>query len=180
MCCCVIFLLNSPWYPGFLLLPDRVWILSSFTLFLLFFFLKGFFGLEACGILIPQPGVEPAPPALDGKASTTGLPETSPSLNVINCLQDTWLTAVFFSSLASPSETAVSSSCRCTIHFLCSVFAHATHVILLQEFPPSSSLSLHRPSPGNYLFMLHGPDQILSPLRTLSWVGPHLSPCRQN
>ena len=100
------------------------------------FFLKDFFGLEACGILIPQPGVEPAPPASDGKASTTALPETSPSLNFINCLQDTWLTAVFFSSLASPSETAVSISCRCTIHFLCSVFAHATHVILLQEFPP--------------------------------------------
>ena len=80
MCCCVIFLLNSPWYPGFLLLPDRVWILSSFTLFLLFFFLKGFFGLEACGILIPQPGVEPAPPAVEGEVLTTTLPGKSPHI----------------------------------------------------------------------------------------------------
>ena len=25
-----------------------------------------FFGCEACGILAPQPGIEPAPPALEG------------------------------------------------------------------------------------------------------------------
>ena len=32
----------------------------------------GFFGSEACGILAPRPGIEPAPPALQGKVLTTG------------------------------------------------------------------------------------------------------------
>ena len=32
-----------------------------------------FFGQEACGILAPQPGIEPAPPALEGIVLTTGL-----------------------------------------------------------------------------------------------------------
>ena len=34
-----------------------------------------FFGHEACGILAPQPGIEPTPPALEGEVSnhrTTG------------------------------------------------------------------------------------------------------------
>ena len=30
-----------------------------------------YFGHEACGILAPQPGIEPAPPALEGKVLTT-------------------------------------------------------------------------------------------------------------
>ena len=33
-----------------------------------------FFGLEACGILASWPGIEPAPPALEGKVLTTELP----------------------------------------------------------------------------------------------------------
>ena len=33
-----------------------------------------FFGPEACGILAPQPGIKPEPLALEGEASTTGLP----------------------------------------------------------------------------------------------------------
>ena len=33
-----------------------------------------FFGHEACGILAPRPGIEPAPPALEGEVLTTGLP----------------------------------------------------------------------------------------------------------
>ena len=36
-----------------------------------------FFGREACGILAPQPGIEPATPALEGEVLTTGLPGTS-------------------------------------------------------------------------------------------------------
>ena len=36
-----------------------------------------FFGHEACGILAPQPGIEPAPPALEGEVLTTGLPGKS-------------------------------------------------------------------------------------------------------
>ena len=35
------------------------------------------FGCEACGILAPRPGIEPAPPALEGEASTIGLPGKS-------------------------------------------------------------------------------------------------------
>ena len=31
-----------------------------------------FFGHEACGILAPRPGIEPAPPALEGEVLTTG------------------------------------------------------------------------------------------------------------
>ena len=31
-----------------------------------------FFGHKACGILAPQPGIEPAPPTLEGLFSTTG------------------------------------------------------------------------------------------------------------
>ena len=40
--------------------------------FLIFFF----FGPEACGILAPQPGIEPAPPALEDNFLTTGSPGT--------------------------------------------------------------------------------------------------------
>ena len=30
------------------------------------------FGLEACGIIAPQPGIEPTPYALEGEILTTG------------------------------------------------------------------------------------------------------------
>ena len=36
-----------------------------------------FFGWEACGILALQPGIEPAPPALEGEVLTTGPPGKS-------------------------------------------------------------------------------------------------------
>ena len=36
-----------------------------------------FFGCEACGILPSQPGIKPAPPALQGEVLTTGPPEKS-------------------------------------------------------------------------------------------------------
>ena len=36
-----------------------------------------FFGREACGILAPQPAIEPTPPALEGEVLTTGLPGKS-------------------------------------------------------------------------------------------------------
>ena len=35
------------------------------------------FGLEACGILAPRPGIEPSPPALEGEVLTTGPPGKS-------------------------------------------------------------------------------------------------------
>ena len=43
-----------------------------------FFFLL--FGHKACGILSPQPGIEPTTPALEGKVSTNGLSGKSLSL----------------------------------------------------------------------------------------------------
>ena len=36
-----------------------------------------FFGLEAYGILAPQPGIEPTASALEGKVLTTGSPGKS-------------------------------------------------------------------------------------------------------
>ena len=35
------------------------------------------FGHKACGILVPQPGMEPTPPTLESKVLTTGLPGKS-------------------------------------------------------------------------------------------------------
>ena len=35
------------------------------------------FGQEACGILAPRPGIEPAPPGLEGEVLATGPPGKS-------------------------------------------------------------------------------------------------------
>ena len=35
------------------------------------------FGVEACGILAPRPGIEPIPRTLEGEVLTTGLPGMS-------------------------------------------------------------------------------------------------------
>ena len=50
----------------------KVFIATILLLFYGVFF--GFFGRQACGILAPWPGIEPAPPALEGKVLTTGPP----------------------------------------------------------------------------------------------------------
>ena len=42
-----------------------------------FCFMFWFFGPEACGILAPQPGIEPTHPALEGEVLTTGPPGKS-------------------------------------------------------------------------------------------------------
>ena len=49
-------------------------VFIEFVPILLLFLYFGFFGREACGILAPQPGIEPAPPALEGEVLTTGPP----------------------------------------------------------------------------------------------------------
>ena len=49
-------------------------------------FMFWFFGCEACRILAPQPGIELAPPALECKVLTTGLPGTPPSITDITPL----------------------------------------------------------------------------------------------
>ena len=42
-----------------------------------FFLMFWFFGSEARGILAPRPGIEPAPPVLEGEVLTTGRPGKS-------------------------------------------------------------------------------------------------------
>ena len=44
-----------------------------------FCFMFWFFDLEACGILAPQPGIEPAIPALESEVSIIRLPGKSPN-----------------------------------------------------------------------------------------------------
>ena len=59
------------------------WVTSTFTVTLslnllqYFCFLFWFFGCKACGILAPQPGIKPVPPALEAEVSTTRQPENS-------------------------------------------------------------------------------------------------------
>ena len=48
-------------------------------LFFLFFFFSWFlFGHEAYGILVPEPGIKPASPALEDRELTTGPPRECP------------------------------------------------------------------------------------------------------
>ena len=60
-----------------------VWIIYFFFKSLLnllqycFCFVFWFFDPEACGILAPQPGIEPESPALQGEVLTTGPPRKS-------------------------------------------------------------------------------------------------------
>ena len=46
----------------------------EFVTILLLFYASGG---EVCGILAPRPGIEPTPPASEGKVPTTGLPGKS-------------------------------------------------------------------------------------------------------
>ena len=55
------------------------------TTLLLFYVLV--FGLKACGILAPYPGIEPAPPALEGEVLTTGPSGESQSFNFLLLLK---------------------------------------------------------------------------------------------
>ena len=52
-------------------------VFIEFVTILLLFFMFWFFGGEACGILAPRPGIEPAPPALEGEVLTPGPPGKS-------------------------------------------------------------------------------------------------------
>ena len=48
-----------------------------------------FFGLKSCGNLAPQPGIEPAPPALEGEVLLTGPPGKSLTLISLTVEQKT-------------------------------------------------------------------------------------------
>ena len=52
-----------------------------------FCFMFWFFGHKACGILAPQPGIKPTPPALEGKVLTTGPPGKSLTFYSLQCCQ---------------------------------------------------------------------------------------------
>jgi len=52
-------------------------VFIEFVTILLLFYLGCSFGCEAFGILVPVLGVEPIPPALEGKVLTTGPPGNS-------------------------------------------------------------------------------------------------------
>ena len=47
-------------------------VFIEFVTILLLFYVFWFFGPEECGILALQPGIEPAPPELEGEVLTTG------------------------------------------------------------------------------------------------------------
>ena len=52
-------------------------VFIEFVTILLLSYMFWFFGLKACGILAPWPGVEPASPALEDEVLTTGPPGKS-------------------------------------------------------------------------------------------------------
>ena len=61
-------------------LIDRLFFKSLLNLLqycLCFDFFFFFFCCDACGISVPQPGIKPTPPALEGKVLTAGLPGKS-------------------------------------------------------------------------------------------------------
>ena len=55
-----------------------------------------FFGHEALGILASQPGIKPAPPALEGEVLTTEPPEKFRFYNVIVKLKSQTITTLGF------------------------------------------------------------------------------------
>ena len=63
-----------------------------------------FFGHKACGILSPWPGIELAPPALEGKVLTTGPPGKSQGFRVLNKLQVKVLITQSFLTLWDPVD----------------------------------------------------------------------------
>lgn len=80
-------------------------------------FRSDFFGHEACGVLVPQPRIEPGLPVLEGEVWTTGLPGTSMSF--------------YISRNASISKTLCSESLQKPVTAL-------VKSGLLQIFPPFS------------------------------------------
>ena len=52
-------------------------VFTEFVALLFLFYIVLLFGWEACGILTPQPGIKPIPPALEGEVLTTEPPGKS-------------------------------------------------------------------------------------------------------
>ena len=53
-------------------------VFIEFVIILLLFYVSWFFGHVACGIVVPQPGIETASPTLEGQVLTTGPPGKPP------------------------------------------------------------------------------------------------------
>ena len=73
-----VFILCVFWGWLFLLEDEKNFFKSLLNLLQnCFCFMFWIFVLEACGILAPRPGIEPAPPALEGEVLTNGPPGKS-------------------------------------------------------------------------------------------------------
>ena len=86
-----------PWHPlgeALLVACSQAWKLSLYwTCYNIASILFWFFGPKAFGILAPWSGIEPAPPTLEGKVLTTGLPRKS-HIQVFNQEQDSPVTKI--------------------------------------------------------------------------------------
>ena len=91
VCVCHFIIRSVTYFPDTALFFN--WFFKSFliwTIFSLYWICYniasalcfGFFGREACGILVPQEGIEPARPALEDKVLTTG-PPRSPNTTLL-------------------------------------------------------------------------------------------------
>ena len=69
-------------FPFFLKCGPFFKVFIEFVTMYCFCFMFWFLDHEACGILAPQSGFEPAPPALEGGFLTAGLPGKSPAAHV--------------------------------------------------------------------------------------------------
>ena len=58
-------------------------VFIEFITIVLIFFFFWFFGPEACGILVPSPGIEPVPSALEGEVLSTGPSGKSPVVFIL-------------------------------------------------------------------------------------------------
>ena len=71
----IIFLFNKDLLSkDFLKIWTTLKVFNELVTALLLLFMFWYFDQEACGILVPWPGIEPAPPALEREILTTGLP----------------------------------------------------------------------------------------------------------
>lgn len=62
-------------------------VFSEFVIKLLVLRFGFFFGQEACGHVVPRPGIELVLPALEGRVLTTGPPGKSPTELVTNIFE---------------------------------------------------------------------------------------------
>ena len=69
---------------GFLMWTVLKVFIEFLAILFLFVFLGGWgVAPRACGMLTPQPGIKPAPPAWEGEALTTGPPGECPGLRFL-------------------------------------------------------------------------------------------------